>query len=169
MVSNFLEQSAAAAKEAKSVIEPLTTSFLFNGQLSATNGMTGTTVTKVNTIAANNKATEQTTTTELTHLADLESITDFLGMAAANNNNENNSNLRSGHPVNNNSGGAVSTSDLDLMDSFESTKLDWESSSSGSGGSHFEFSCTQDVSEMLCDIGVNEPVDWGVDDIMIRI
>ena len=168
MVSNFLEQSAAAAKEAKSVIEPLTTSFLFNGQLSATNGMTGTTVTKVNTIAANNKATEQTTTTELTHLADLESITDFLGMAAANNNNENNSN-RSGHPVNNNSGGAVSTSDLDLMDSFESTKLDWESSSSGSGGSHFEFSCTQDVSEMLCDIGVNEPVDWGVDDIMIRI
>ena len=168
MVSNFLEQSAAAAKEAKSVIEPLTTSFLFNGQLSATNGMTGTTVTKVNTIAANNKATEQTTTTELTHLADLESITDFLGMAAANNNNENNSN-RSGHPVNNNSVGAVSTTDLDLMDSFESTKLDWESSSSGSGGSHFEFSCTQDVSEMLCDIGVNEPVDWGVDDIMIRI
>ena len=55
------------------------------------------------------------------------------------------------------------------MDSFESTKLDWESSSSGSGGSHFEFSCTQDVSDMLCDIGVNEPVDWGVDDIMIRI
>ena len=168
VVSNFLGQSATAAKEAKSVIEPLTTSFLFNGQLSATNGMTATTVTKVNTIAAINKATEQTTTTELTHLADLESITDFLGMAAANNNNENNSN-RSGHPVNNNSGGAVSTSDLDLMDSFESTKLDWESSSSGSGGSHFEFSCTQDVSEMLCDIGVNEPVDWGVDDIMIRI
>ena len=36
----------------------------------------------------------------------------------------------------------------------------WESgSSSSSGGSHFEFSCTQDVSDMLSDIGVSE-ADW---------
>jgi hypothetical protein len=36
----------------------------------------------------------------------------------------------------------------------------WESgSSASSGGSHFEFSCTQDVSDMLSDIGVSE-TDW---------
>ena len=36
----------------------------------------------------------------------------------------------------------------------------WESGSSSSGsGSHFEFSCTQDVSDMLSDIGVSE-ADW---------
>merc|ERR1712203_1183835 len=98
-------------------------------------------------------------------MGDLESITDFLGMAAGNTRPLCNNNRSSSH----NNSSSTCTSDLDLMDSFESTKLDWESSSSGSGGSHFEFSCTQNVSDMLCDIGVNEPVDWGVDDIMIRI
>lgn len=66
---------------------------------------------------------------------------------------------------------AMPSSGTDLcMDTFEAEKLDctWESGSSSSSGSHFEFPCTQD---MLGDIGVNEPVDyWGsVDDIMIRI
>lgn len=44
-------------------------------------------------------------------------------------------------------------SDLDNLDTWES------GSSSSSGGSHFEFSCTQDVSDMLSDIGVSE-ADW---------
>merc|ERR1712110_813329 len=176
VVTNFLDQTSASALAAanrssptaaaptpkvvgqtttKSVIEPLTASFLFNGLTAKPVNTTTTTMTH------SNKTTEQQQSTELSHLADLESITDFLGVAAGNtrplcnNNNVNNSS-------------STCTSNLDLMDSFESTKLDWESSSSGSGGSHFEFSCTQDVSEMLCDIGVNEPVDWGVDDIMIR-
>ena len=41
---------------------------------------------------------------------------------------------------------------------LDSHNLDnWESCSSSSGsGSHFEFSCTQDVSEMLTDFGVSE-------------
>jgi len=179
VVTNFLEQPTASALAAaaattspaapttkvvgqttKSVIEPLTASFLFNGLTAKPVNAT--------TMTHSNKTTEQQQTTELSHLADLESITDFLGMAAGNTrplcNNNNVNNSRSS-PHNN----STCTSDLDLMDSFESTKLDWESSSSGSGGSHFEFSCTQDVSDMLCDIGVNEPVDWGVDDIMIRI
>jgi hypothetical protein len=59
---------------------------------------------------------------------------------------------------------------LELIDSLDDDdKLDscWESgSSSSSGGSHFEFSCTQDVSDMLSDIGVSE-VDWGCDDMMM--
>jgi len=44
-------------------------------------------------------------------------------------------------------------SDMDNLDTWES------GSSSSSGGSHFEFSCTQDVSDMLSDIGVSE-TDW---------
>ena len=59
---------------------------------------------------------------------------------------------------------------LELIDGLDDDdKLDscWESgSSSSSGGSHFEFSCTQDVSDMLSDIGVSE-VDWGCDDMMM--
>ena len=59
---------------------------------------------------------------------------------------------------------------LELIDSLDDDdKLDtcWESgSSSSSGGSHFEFSCTPDVSDMLSDIGVSE-VDWGCDDMMM--
>jgi len=185
VVTNFLDQTSASALAAanrssptaaaptpkvvgqtttKSVIEPLTASFLFNGLTAKPVNTTTTTMTH------SNKTTEQQQSTELSHLADLESITDFLGMAAGNtrplcNNNNVNNSRSSSH----NNSSSTCTSDLDLMDSFESTKLDWESSSSGSGGSHFEFSCTQDVSDMLCDIGVNEPVDWGVDDIMIRI
>ena len=176
VVTSFLEQPATAVVKAapaagvavgKSVIEPLTTSFLFNGQLTTSAdvavSLTAATTTKsavtpiVTSSISKSAATEQT---DLSHLADLESITDFLGMSASNNNNsvsESDPGCRS--PV------TGTGSDLDLMD----THLDWESSSSGSGGSHFEFSCTQDVSDMLCDIGVNEPVDWGVDDIMIRI
>jgi len=47
-------------------------------------------------------------------------------------------------------------SDLDNDLDFDT----WESgSSASSGGSHFEFSCTQDVSDMLSDIGVSE-ADW---------
>ena len=177
VVTSFLEQPATAVVKAapasgvavgKSVIEPLTTSFLFNGQLTTSAdvavSLTAATTTKsavtpiVTSSISKSAATEQT---DLSHLADLESITDFLGMSASNNNNNSVSESDPGcrSPV------TGTGSDLDLMD----THLDWESSSSGSGGSHFEFSCTQDVSDMLCDIGVNEPVDWGVDDIMIRI
>lgn len=54
---------------------------------------------------------------------------------------------------------------LGWMDDDDRIDSCWESgSSSSSGGSHFEFSCTQDVSDMLSDIGVSE---WGVDDIMM--
>lgn len=86
--------------------------------------------------------------TELSNLGDLDSLNDLLGMSDK-----------------------TMPASSDLMDTFAvAEKLDctWESGSSSSSGSHFEFPCTQD---MLGDIGVNEPVDyWGsVDDIMIRI
>lgn len=86
--------------------------------------------------------------TELSNLGDLDSLNDLLGIASSD----------------------KTMPASDLMDTFAAEKLDctWESGSSSSSGSHFEFPCTQD---MLGDIGVNEPVDyWGsVDDIMIRI
>ena len=66
-------------------------------------------------------------------MVDLESLADIL----------------SGEPIKNELDG-------DLESHFDT----WESgSSSSSGGSHFEFSCTQDVSDMLSDIGVSE-TDW---------
>ena len=70
---------------------------------------------------------------EVSSLVDLESLTDLL------------------------SGDQVKTE----LDGDLNSHLDtWESgSSSSSGGSHFEFSCTQDVSDMLSDIGVSE-ADW---------
>jgi hypothetical protein len=87
-------------------------------------------------------------------LADLDCLTDLLGGSQ-------NSQAPSG---------AEQLLKLELMDGLEDDdKLDscWESgSSSSSGGSHFEFSCTQDVSDMLSDIGVSE-VDWGCDDMMM--
>ena len=70
---------------------------------------------------------------EVSSLVDLESLTDLL------------------------SGDQVKT---ELDGDLESHLDTWESgSSSSSGGSHFEFSCTQDVSDMLSDIGVSE-ADW---------
>ena len=70
---------------------------------------------------------------EVSSLVDLESLTDLL----------------SGDQIKNELDG-------DLESHFDT----WESgSSSSSGGSHFEFSCTQDVSDMLSDIGVSE-TDW---------
>ena len=70
---------------------------------------------------------------ETSSLVDLESLADIL----------------SGEPIKNELDG-------DLESHFDT----WESgSSSSSGGSHFEFSCTQDVSDMLSDIGVSE-TDW---------
>ena len=90
---HFLEQPTATATSPaaptravgqttnKSVIEPLTASFLFNGLTAKPVNATATTTTM---IAHSNKTTEQQQTTELSHLADLESITDFLGMAAGN-------------------------------------------------------------------------------------
>lgn len=79
------------------VIEPLTTNFLFGGSCKISDLHHGKT---------------ELPQTELTHLADLESITDFLGM--------NNNNKEQHH------------SELNLMD------CTWESGSSSSG-SHFEF------------------------------
>jgi len=79
------------------VIEPLTTNFLFGGSC------------KISDLHHSKTELPQT---ELTHLADLESITDFLGM--------NNNNKEQHH------------SELNLMD------CTWESGSSSSG-SHFEF------------------------------
>ena len=96
VVTNFLDQTSASALAAanrsiptaaaptpkvvgqttKSVIEPLTASFLFNGLTAKPVNAT--------TMTHSNKTTEQQQTTELSHLADLESITDFLGMAAGN-------------------------------------------------------------------------------------
>ena len=94
VVTNFLEQPTASALAAaattspaapttkvvgqttKSVIEPLTASFLFNGLTAKPVNAT--------TMTHSNKTTEQQQSTELSHLADLESITDFLGMAAGN-------------------------------------------------------------------------------------
>jgi hypothetical protein len=73
------------------------------------------------------------TPVEVSSLVDLESLTDLL------------------------SGDQVKT---ELDGDLESHLDTWESgSSSSSGGSHFEFSCTQDVSDMLSDIGVSE-ADW---------
>jgi hypothetical protein len=70
---------------------------------------------------------------EVSSLVDLESLTDLL------------------------SGDQVKTELEGDLDGHLDT---WESgSSSSSGGSHFEFSCTQDVSDMLSDIGVSE-ADW---------
>lgn len=50
-----------------------------------------------------------------------------------------------------------------------SSYCSWESgsSSSSSGGSHFEFSCNQDLSDMMSDFGMSE-MDWGTVD-MIKI
>ena len=80
------------------VIEPLTTNFLFGGSC------------KISDLHHSKTELPQT---ELTHLADLESITDFLGM-------------------NNNNKEQLHHSELNLMD------CTWESGSSSSG-SHFEF------------------------------
>ncbi len=89
-------------------------------------------------------------------LADLDCLTDLLGGGS--------------QSSQGGAGGAEPLLKLELIDSLDDDdKLDscWESgSSSSSGGSHFEFSCTQDVSDMLSDIGVSE-VDWGVDDMMM--
>jgi hypothetical protein len=75
----------------------------------------------------------QPTVNEVSSLVDLESLTDLL------------------------SGDQIKT---ELDGDLESHLDTWESgSSSSSGGSHFEFSCTQDVSDMLSDIGVSE-ADW---------
>jgi len=87
------------------------------------------------------------------NLADLESLNDLLDIASVA------------------TGDKAMPSGNDLMDSCfeESNKLDctWESGSSSSSGSHFEFNCTQDV---LHDIGVIEPY-WGSvdDDMTIRM
>lgn len=127
VVTNFFESNNAGQTQPQPVsapvIEPLTANFLFGG-------------CKINDIKALNDLPQ----TELTHLADLESITDFLGMN--NNNKEQPAEL--------------------LMDTFGhentvSTKLDctWESGSSSSG-SHFEFP------EVLGDIN-------DFDEIMTRI
>jgi hypothetical protein len=148
------------------VVEPLTANFLFNG-------------VKNNGLSIMGKDN----TTELVNLADLESITDFLGVNQTNQNSQ--PQLQSiqapsqlildicGKPPVSSSSCSDFKAGNTLMDMFEPTKMDctWESgsSSSDSGGSHFEFSCTQDVSDMLSDIGVNEPVDLGLDDIMVRI
>ena len=96
-------------------------------------------------VVVNAHHAHQSAPQELSNLGDLESLNDLLG-------------------IGNVAGDKAMPSGGDLMDTFDETnKLDctWESGSSSSGGSHFEFPCTQD---MLGDIGVNE-----LDDIMIRI
>ena len=84
-------------------------------------------------------------------LADLDCLTDLLGGG-------------------NQNSGVEPLLKLELIDCLdEDDRIDscWESgSSSSSGCSHFEFSCTQDVSDMLSDIGVQD-VDCGVDDMML--
>jgi len=107
VVTNFFESNNAGQTQPQPqpVIEPLTANFLFGG-------------CKINDMKT--LTSDTLPQTEMTHLADLESITDFLGMN--NNNKEQPAEL--------------------LMDTFghDNTKLDctWESGSSSSG-SHFEF------------------------------
>ena len=128
VVTNFFESNNAGQPQPQqataAVIEPLTANFLFGG-------------CKINDMKT--LTSDTLPQTEMTHLADLESITDFLGMN--NNNKEQPAEL--------------------LMDTFghdnTATKLDctWESGSSSSG-SHFEFP------EVLGDIN-------DFDEIMTRI
>jgi len=142
--SSVVSSRVATAPASSTVIEPLTTNFLLGSTVGPT----------ASHRHMQQKVKVEQDSTELSNLADLESIADLFPLG------------------NNNSVVDKTMIPSDIMDTFgesDSNKLEctWESGSSSSGASHFEFPCTE---AMLCDIGVNEPVDWGtVDDIMIRI